>query len=133
MVGGGSGNDVPVSVGDFLASCGAVIDGDGCGWGVRCGFDGGNDMVDGFHECFGGVGWEVVEAFVVISGDDECVTRGQWVSVEERMGRFGCVDGSAGAFSVHDLTKHTRHSGGLWEGTEIDWWSWVGFWGVLSK
>ncbi len=110
VVGGGAGNDVPVGVGDFLTGRRAVVDGNGSGGGVCCGFDGGEYVMDGVHEVFGAVGWEVVEAFVVVGGNDEGVTWSEWVCVKERVGGVSFVDGAAGSLIVSDLTKHTRHS-----------------------
>lgn len=115
-----AGDDVPVGVGDFLAGCGAVVDGDGGCGGVSRGFDGGRDVVDGFHEVGGGVGWNVVKTFVVVGGDNEGVAGGEWVCVEERAGRVGCIDGAAGSVVVRDLTKHTRHTGMVYGG-EGNW------------
>lgn len=101
---------MPVGVGDFLAGCGAVVDGDGGCGGVGCGFDSGSDVMNGFHEGCGGVGWDVVEAFVVLGRDDEGVPGGEWVCIKERPGRVGGIDGATGLFVVRDLTKHTRHT-----------------------
>lgn len=109
VVGGGARDDVPVGVWDFLTGCGAVIDGDGGCGGVCGGFDGGDDMMDGGHEVLGKGGWEVIEAFVMLGGDHECVAGREGVCVEECVGCVGLVYGAAGSLVGSDLTEHARH------------------------